>query len=104
MPSQMFFASTNGEDPPRKTPFQGNLCQERIAYPAIPDQVFLVWECEGWSVFDRPQTMPTSTRDEWSGSGQPPIEDTLLWRPRSGEKRVCGSRPLEKPPPRGLRH
>jgi len=60
MPSRMFLASTNhslvlrvnGEHSPRKTPSQRNPCQERIANLAIREQLFLVWECEGWSVFD----------------------------------------------------
>jgi len=51
MPSLMFLASTNdslvlrdnGEHPPWKTPFQGNPRQERIAYLAIGEQLFVVW-------------------------------------------------------------
>jgi len=51
MPSLMFLASTNdslvlrdnGEHPPRKTPFQDHPRQERIAYLAIGEQLFLVW-------------------------------------------------------------
>jgi hypothetical protein len=51
MPSRMFLASRNdslvlrdnGEHPPRKTPFQDNPCQERIAYLAMGEQLFLVW-------------------------------------------------------------
>jgi hypothetical protein len=47
----MFLASTNDslvlwnncKHPPRKTPFQGNPRQERIAYLAIGEQLFLVW-------------------------------------------------------------
>jgi hypothetical protein len=82
----MFLASTNdsfvlrdnGERPPRKTPFQGNPYQERIAYPAIRDQLFLVWGSEGWSVFDGPETMPTGTGDDRSGSSQPTTEDDPL--------------------------
>jgi hypothetical protein len=60
----MFFASINGEDPPRKTPLQGHPCQARIAYPARCDQYFLVWEGESWSVFDGPETMPAGIRDD----------------------------------------
>src|SRR5437016_5769288 len=49
--SRMFLASTNdslvlwnnGEHPPRKTPFQGNPRQERIAYLEIGEQLFLMW-------------------------------------------------------------
>jgi len=85
MPSLMFLASTNdslvlrdnGEHPPRKTPLQGHPCQERIAYLAIRDQLFLIWECEDWSVFDGPETMPTGTRDDGSGSGQPTTQDDI---------------------------
>jgi hypothetical protein len=73
----------NGEHPPRKTPFQGHPRQERIAYLAIGEQLFVVWSCQIWSIFDGPETIPTGNRDDWSGIGESTTKDDPLIPPQT---------------------
>jgi len=68
----------NREHPAGEAKFQGHPRQERIANPTIARQLFLLWECWCWSIFQRPETMPTGTGDDWSGIRQSATEDNPL--------------------------